>query len=234
VESGGGLETFKSQQETNKLQVCLQPTTSAPTLAEERSSESATEFLRHLYANGIHSTTHFEESSDAYTRGDDPANPIAHINAYEVFQRRLSTAKFKEQRIPESAIRKLVKLEMDDYVQKTFYRALALASTTPAHSLPPNELEVHTGTLCDSCGASPIIGARFMCLRCQNLDLCEQCEYRSQIKDSKVHCKDHPMIKLKVSQKLSVDYSDQNKVQVQFYDNKTNSLSTDEELKQDD
>ncbi|KAJ3342838.1 hypothetical protein HDU93_000968 [Gonapodya sp. JEL0774] len=37
---------------------------------------------------------------------------------------------------------------------------------------------VHRGTVCDGCGASPIVGARYKCINCPNYDLCEACEER--------------------------------------------------------
>jgi len=40
--------------------------------------------MRQLYANGVHSTTNFEESSDyGATRVLEENNPIGHLHAYE-------------------------------------------------------------------------------------------------------------------------------------------------------
>lgn len=44
----------------------------------------------------------------------------------------------------------------------------------------PNKscLSVHKHFCCDGCGMDPIIGRRFRCQECSNLDLCESCEIK--------------------------------------------------------
>lgn len=50
-----------------------------------------------------------------------PTDAIDHVLTYEeMFQRRVSIAKYREQKIPESAIRNLVVRELDDIVHKSF------------------------------------------------------------------------------------------------------------------
>jgi len=89
---------------------------------------------------------------------------------------------------------------MDDYIGKSFKKAMmSHMEAAPAKTKPIDQnMIVHKGSLCDNCGTSPIIGGRFMCLICKDIDLCEQCEYQSQLRDSNIHPKSHPMIKLKM------------------------------------
>ena len=35
----------------------------------------------------------------------------------------------------------------------------------------------HTGVSCDGCLSCPIVGSRFKCKSCDNVDLCERCFY---------------------------------------------------------
>ena len=80
---------------------------------------------------------------------------------------------------------------MDEYVSKSFRKALADNSGKLSCGEVENEMIVHKGTICDLCGISPIMGVRFTCMLCQKYDVCESCE------DMKAHPAAHPMIKLK-------------------------------------
>lgn len=54
-----------------------------------------------------------------------PTDAIDHVLTYEeMFQRRVSIAKYREQKIPESAIRNLVVRELDDIVHKSFKKQI--------------------------------------------------------------------------------------------------------------
>jgi hypothetical protein len=105
-------------------------------------------------------------------------------------------AKYREQKIPESAIRNLVVRELDDLVQKSFKKELGASeiSKKDPKQIKEESMSVHKGTLCDNCGISPIIGYRYSCLIC-NYDICDYCE---SIASSNVHPKDHPIMKIKV------------------------------------
>jgi len=48
---------------------------------------------------------------------------------------------------------------------------------------------VHEGTKCEDCGVSPIVGFRYMCMTCDDYDLCRECD-----KETK---HDHPLVKLR-------------------------------------
>ena len=61
-----------------------------------------------------------------------------------------------------------------------------------------SQIVVHTDAECDHCGIYPLTGRRFMCLRCHDYDLCEECGLKN------VH--GHEMIQLQkpvTSQELS-------------------------------
>lgn len=54
---------------------------------------------------------------------------------------------------------------------------------------PKRVLQIsHTNVKCDTCKKMPIVGRRFVCLVCENFDICEECE------ELNVHSK-HPMIR---------------------------------------
>jgi hypothetical protein len=59
----------------------------------------------------------------------------------------------------------------------------ALASTANIH--------IHAGVKCDVCGAAPIIGTRYKCLRCADFDMCEGCENAGN------HAVNHFMLKIR-------------------------------------
>lgn len=61
-----------------------------------------------------------------------------------------------------------------------------------AEKAEPEHAEAHRGVCCDSCGMSPIIGARFKCSVCADFDLCEACEQKED-----AHRSDHPLLKLR-------------------------------------
>lgn len=48
-------------------------------------------------------------------------------------------------------------------------------------------LTVHPGVTCFSCKSSPLRGTRYMCLTCENFNICEQCELQNQ------HSRTHAM-----------------------------------------
>ena len=50
---------------------------------------------------------------------------------------------------------------------------------------------IHSGIKCHDCQVFPIVGIRYKCLKCQNFDLCEQCEE----KNGKDH--GHPLLMLR-------------------------------------
>ena len=179
------------------------------------------EFLKMLYINGMHDTT---TNVEDYTQTDSSQqspnqNPlqiqsILHLKTYEeMFQRRLNEARFREQKIPQVAIQKLVKIEMDDYIGKSFKKNLNLVSQMKSISaqqtneLKPKSPVIHSGSLCDNCGVSPIIGPKFTCLFCDNFELCEQCEYLSQLQGSAIHDNDHPLIKVKTPMSIKLEKS---------------------------
>lgn len=90
------------------------------------SNDEVKDFMKQLTANGLNyaSTTNAEESVGIQDKNlfNDP---IAHLKIYEeIFQKKVQQARFKEQRIPQSAIKKLIKVELDDYLLKTFRKAL--------------------------------------------------------------------------------------------------------------
>jgi hypothetical protein len=64
-------------------------------------------------------------------------------------------------------------------------KLMSLAQTCSAARVPGP----HHGVICDGCGASPIVGARFKCTVCPDYDLCEACE------EQNLHDADHPMMK---------------------------------------
>ena len=50
-------------------------------------------------------------------------------------------------------------------------------------------LAVHHGYKCDHCGSEPIVGGRWKCQECQDLDLCDSCH----LKDYMAHSRSHSM-----------------------------------------
>jgi len=115
--------------------------------------------MKHLQANGFGSTTGCESSKD--------------LTYEEMFQKRVENAQFREQKIPQTAIKNLVVKELDEFLQKQFKKHMNSGGLVEKES---QKLSIHKGTLCDNCGISPIIGNRFSCLFCQTYDLCEYCE----------------------------------------------------------
>ncbi len=53
----------------------------------------------------------------------------------------------------------------------------------------PARVVMHAGVLCDGC-EGPIVGARYMCAQCPNVDLCERCEH-----DGSRHARTHALVK---------------------------------------
>ena len=82
-------------------------------------NSGARELLKMLRDNGLgQSTTNVEDNIQ------NP-DPIQHILTYEeMFLKRVTKAKFREQTIPQTAIRKMVAHEMEQYVFKTFKKSL--------------------------------------------------------------------------------------------------------------
>jgi hypothetical protein len=56
----------------------------------------------------------------------------------------------------------------------------------------PFNIVYHKGCKCWKCGKEPIVNVRYTCTVCQNLHLCEDCEFKP---DS--HSLTHPMVKLR-------------------------------------
>ncbi|TPX37620.1 hypothetical protein SmJEL517_g00750 [Synchytrium microbalum] len=48
-------------------------------------------------------------------------------------------------------------------------------------------LTVHHGYKCDSCGSEPIVGGRWKCLQCDELDLCDPCHLKDYLGHSSSH-----------------------------------------------
>ena len=71
--------------------------------------------MKHLYANGIHYTTNYDTSE---------AKPIIELTYEEMFQRRVMIAQYREQKIPQSAIKNLVIRELDEYLEKSFKKLI--------------------------------------------------------------------------------------------------------------
>ena len=55
-----------------------------------------------------------------------------------------------------------------------------------------HSLEQHPGITCVNCGMSPIIGNRYCCVYCSNVNYCEKCEEQNGLKHG------HPLYKLKL------------------------------------
>jgi len=51
----------------------------------------------------------------------------------------------------------------------------------------------HINVTCDACGATPIIGNRYKCMFCSNLDFCQEC-YLFSTKLNQYHDIEHPLI----------------------------------------
>jgi hypothetical protein len=56
---------------------------------------------------------------------------------------------------------------------------------------------VHPHVICDSCKEDPIVGARYHCTQCIDVDLCEKCEkldtFINEIRGHSIH---HPLLKI--------------------------------------
>ena len=66
----------------------------------------------------------------------------------------------------------------------------ALENFDAAPRLPsPDCLDMHDNTRCDSCQATPIVGARFKCTICANTEFCATCGAKD------LHPADHPLLK---------------------------------------
>jgi len=55
-----------------------------------------------------------------------------------------------------------------------------------------NSLEEHPGISCSECGINPIVGNRYCCVYCRNLNFCEKCEEKNGF----IH--GHPLYKFKL------------------------------------
>ena len=55
-----------------------------------------------------------------------------------------------------------------------------------------NSLEKHPGITCSNCGMNPIIGNRYCCVYCNNVNYCEKCEEENGL----IH--GHPLYKFKL------------------------------------
>lgn len=93
---------------------------------------------------------------------------------------------------------------MDDSVLKAFKKSLEVSENTcriDKKSIAQNkDIEIHQGTMCDNCGASPILGTRYVCLTCENYELCEYCEGDTSVTLSiNEHPRNHPLVKIKVA-----------------------------------
>lgn len=153
---------------------------------------------KHFYANGLGSTTGCESSKE--------------LTYEEMFQRRVQNAKYREQKIPQSAIKNLVVRELDECLSKSFKKHMS--STGLTSSQQASELNIHQGTLCDNCGISPIIGNRYSCMLCPTYDLCEYCENQNP------HVLSHPMIKVKQFTEMSKKI-DKNKIEIEIHEKQT-------------
>ena len=55
-----------------------------------------------------------------------------------------------------------------------------------------HSLEEHPGISCENCGMSPIVGNRYCCVYCSNVNYCEKCEEKNGLKHG------HPFYKFKL------------------------------------
>lgn len=75
---------------------------------------------------------------------------------------------------------------------------LTPAPGAPRVHVPAPGPPVHEGTACDGCGAAPIVGVRWKCAVCEDVDLCAGCEARNTAVSTYgvVHAPSHPLLKL--------------------------------------
>jgi hypothetical protein len=74
---------------------------------------------------------------------------------------------------------------------KTFKAAVTSvdSGTMPSQPETPRDPAQHTGVQCDTCDVSPIVGARYKCMVCDDFDLCAVCH------DGKKH-DEHAMVRI--------------------------------------
>jgi hypothetical protein len=63
---------------------------------------------------------------------------------------------------------------------------------------------VHTDVQCDKCGVFPIVGTRFQCVMCSDLDLCADCEALHPTFGS--HVPTHAMLKLPINLDVTFEW----------------------------
>ena len=86
-------------------------------------------------------------------------------------------------------VMKIIEEEVSVYTPITLQKLLNKSSINKKEE--EVKQTVHEGTKCNKCGVSPILGTRYRCYECEELNFCEICELSA---DS--HSKIHPVIKI--------------------------------------
>ena len=80
--------------------------------------------------------------------------------------------------LPRKSFKKLIKKELGKQCQQIFNDMMNMKELSQNEEQNEDLAIIHQNITCDGCGQSPIIGIRYKCSVCKNLDYCTMCEER--------------------------------------------------------
>ena len=98
----------------------------------------------------------------------------------------------KEELINESQIKFSEIISESQLNLKNVFENNNIIETEDENKESLHSLEEHPGISCENCGMSPIVGNRYCCVYCSNVNYCEKCEEKNGLKHG------HPFYKFKL------------------------------------
>ncbi|CAF3230743.1 unnamed protein product [Rotaria socialis] len=89
--------------------------------------------------------------------------------------------------------------EMRDVCEVVFNDDRKLKSENQIKNDQNSNMKIHQQVICDGCGMLPIIGDRYTCLFCSNIDFCQSCHSASRTNHDTNHHYNHPLLCIKDS-----------------------------------
>ena len=80
--------------------------------------------------------------------------------------------------LPRKSFKKIIKKELDKQCQQIFNNMMNMRELGQNEEQNEDLAIIHQNITCDGCGQIPIVGIRYKCSVCKNLDYCTMCEER--------------------------------------------------------